>query len=72
MNDYLVTIKLARNPDHNPRQKVTAKCPFHGSVCTDATGEHHTVMAKGYSASEVYARFAKDYHVTRVEGAVYL
>jgi len=40
----VVTAKLPRNPEHDPRNKVTGPCPVNGFRCTDATGEHHTMM----------------------------
>lgn len=72
MNNYIVTIKLARRSDHDPKHKKTDRCPFHGSVCTDSTGEHHSGLVRGRTAEEVRAQFAENYHVTRVEGAVYI
>lgn len=40
----LVTIRLPRNADHDPHNKVTGPCPVNDSQpCTDITGEHHTI-----------------------------
>lgn len=71
MKQYLVTVKLPKNPMHNPRNKVTGVCPVNDKqTCTDVTGEHHTAL---YNAPEhmnildVRAYWADHYHVTRVE-----
>lgn len=64
MNGYLVTVKLPKNPDHNPRDKKTGICAV-SARCTDVTGEHHTVYAKDYEAVE--ALLEKFGHITRVE-----
>lgn len=67
----LVTVKLPRNPDHNPRDKKTALCPVNGYLCTDVTGEHHTIPVNADSVEQaedyVRRRFA-DVHITRSEG----
>jgi hypothetical protein len=67
---YLVTVKLARNPAHNPRGKVTAYCPVGDEWCTDSTGEHHTFAVQTeLSAEDVKMTYENQYHVTRVETA---
>lgn len=62
-NWRLVTVKLPKHPDHDPHNKVIGQCPM-GGMCTDVTGEHHTVLV--YSEREV-AELAFGYHITRVE-----
>jgi hypothetical protein len=67
---YLVTVKLKKNPDHNPHDKKTQQCPLDmDSTCTDATGEHHTALVSSVrtigEVKEQYERLG--YHVTRVE-----
>jgi hypothetical protein len=66
--DYIVTIKLPKNPDHDPRNKITGECPV-STYCTDVTGEHHSTIV--YAASEEDARrycAAKGWqHITRLE-----
>ena len=69
MARFLVTVRLAKNPEHNPREKKTGPCPVTGLPCTDVTGEHHTFII---DASKVGAEDVRDfyqdlYHVTRVE-----
>lgn len=66
---YLVTIKVPKDVNHNPRAKVTGPCPATGAACTDTTGEHHTVAvwtnaSLEYVAAESRRRYG---HVTRVE-----
>jgi hypothetical protein len=63
---YLVTVKLPRNPDHDPRDKKTGACPV-SPECTDATGEHHTFLLETDRLFLALARYA---HVTRVERVV--
>jgi hypothetical protein len=65
MSQFLVTVKLPRNPEHYPRNKVVGKCPVSGQRCTDTTGEHHTLLWVG-TESEAMTAFEK-YHITRIE-----
>jgi hypothetical protein len=74
--NFLVTVKLAKNPEHNPREKKTGPCPVNGKPCTDVTGEHHTFLVDfdGHTLhgremdAEGVREFYRDrYHVTRVE-----
>lgn len=60
----LVTIKLPKNPDHNPREKLTNTCAV-SPECTDSTGEHHTVAV--YTDDEVDALRTRFGHITRIE-----
>ena len=62
----LVTIKLPKNPDHDPQNKITGPCPV-SLFCTDVTGEHHTVLAYGDKDLEVLKSL---YHITRIESVV--
>lgn len=68
---YLVTVKLPKNPDHNPHDKKTGVCPASQQVCTDATGEHHTVVVSSTWGLEAVTEACKTQfgHVTRVEVA---
>lgn len=60
---YIVTVKLPRNPDHNPRDKKTGRCPV-SPECTDSTGEHHSHLVETDRLFMALERFS---HVTRVE-----
>lgn len=60
---YLVTIKLPKNPDHNPHDKKLGRCEV-SPLCSDSTGEHHTVLAHGNLEVDALRR---SYHITRVE-----
>lgn len=65
---YLITVKLPKNPTHNPRKKIMGPCPVNGEPCSDVTGEHHTVLMRGTQGIEwVRDKYARQYHVTRVE-----
>jgi hypothetical protein len=66
---YAVTIKLSRNPKHDPRNKKIGTCPAMGGECTDITGEHHTYVVHAKSTEDAYdtARIAGFDHVTRIE-----
>jgi hypothetical protein len=59
----LVTIKLPKNPSHDPHNKVTAPCVVSAS-CTDSTGEHHTTLVRTQAGLD-YLRAT--YHITRIE-----
>lgn len=69
MITFLVTVKLPKNPEHNPRNKKTGPCPVNGKPCTDVTGEHHTFLAEldDVTAEDVREIYQSMYHVTRVE-----
>ena len=64
---YIVTIKLPRNPNHDPHNKVTGTCPasLDGETCTDVTGEHHSLLVRDQEAMDVWLN--SGVHVTRVE-----
>lgn len=67
---FIVTVKLPRNPDHNPRSKVTGPCPVDPRVqCTDVTGEYHSylTLADGEPAAREGVRRQYGWHVTRIE-----
>jgi len=65
---YLVTIKLPRNRDHDPRNKKSGPCPVSG-YCTDVTGEHHSYLTVAPSEADAReeARARGFSHVTRIE-----
>lgn len=69
MAKFLVTVRLGKNPDHNPRDKKTGPCPVNGKPCTDVTGEHHTFLADlaATGADDVRLIYEGIHHVTRVE-----
>jgi len=71
MNIYLVTIRLPKNPAHDPRNKVTGACPANNGLCTDVTGEHHTYMMMASTIDEVRTaaekRLSPGAHITRIE-----
>jgi hypothetical protein len=60
---WLVTVKLPKNPAHDPRAKRTGPCPF-SNECTDVTGEHHTFLTNAAGLAELPK---SGWHVTRVE-----
>lgn len=65
---YLVTVKLPKNPAHDPRNKVIGDCPVNGSPCTDVTGEHHTILVESeLGIVGVREAWAETFHVTRVK-----
>jgi hypothetical protein len=60
----IVTIKLPKNPHHDPHNKVTAPCEV-SDVCTDSTGEHHSVLVEtDEQVEELRQQFG---HITRIE-----
>jgi hypothetical protein len=60
---WIVTVKLPKNPEHDPRTKRTAPCPF-SDECTDVTGEHHSFLT-GADGIEQLKR--DGVHITRTE-----
>jgi len=75
----IVTVKLPRNPKHDPRNKITGKCPLFKKpfvpfeyvgdfICTDVTGSHHSYIETGKDLEQIKNRAKSKYgHVTRVE-----
>lgn len=67
---FMVTVKLPKRPDHDPQNKRTGECPASpGKLCSDVTGEHHTVLWEGDSMAEAHRWWtnAEHQHVTRIE-----
>lgn len=60
---YLVTVKLPKNPAHDPRAKQTGPCRY-SDECTDVTGEHHSFLIK---ADGLDTLRTSGVHITRVE-----
>ncbi len=69
MTKFLVTVRLPKNPAHNPRDKKAGPCPVNGKPCTDVTGEHHSFLTDDVtlSAEQVREVYQATHHVTRVE-----
>lgn len=67
---WIVTIKLPRHPNHDPRNKISGECPVHGATCTDLTGQHHSFLIRDTDLWKLDT--IENLHVTRVEGAVML
>jgi len=61
---YVVTVKLPRNPAHDPKNKQVGACVV-SKHCTDVTGQHHSFIAETDEDLEL-ARALFD-HITRVE-----
>jgi hypothetical protein len=67
-NRYIVTVKLKRNPAHNPQNKVIGPCPLSSNTCTDVTGEHHSELCFGDNPDDVRRNYVEaGFHVTRIE-----
>lgn len=65
---YLVTVKRPKNPNHDPHNKVTGKCPVTQGICTDVTGEHHSFLYESENPIEQVREFWEQFfHVTRIE-----
>lgn len=52
----IVTIKLPRNPYHDPKNKQTGLCPINHKVCTDVTGEHHSYIETGNDLVDIVTK----------------
>lgn len=72
--NYLVTVKLDKNSQHDPKNKVTEQCPLSSMLdCSDQTGQHHTfVCSTDKSLTEVQSYWETLHHVTRVERVDYM
>jgi hypothetical protein len=73
MTDYIVTIKLPKDPLHDPSNKKSGKCLV-STHCTDVTGAHHSTLLRDSSASvdQVLAKYEElGVHVTRIETVDY-
>ena len=70
---FLVTVRIAKRKDHDPKNKVIGMCPVNKiNECTDSTGEHHTFLyapSGSMEIDDVWRYWAAYYHVTRVESA---
>lgn len=70
---FIVTVKLPRNKDHDPNNKVTGVCPLPGHgpytplLCTDVTGQHHTEVVDAGDVEEILDFYSKGTHITRIE-----
>jgi hypothetical protein len=66
---FIATVKLPKNPEHDPRNKKSGTCPAMLGYCTDITGEHHSFVIDAKSANDA-GILLKDMgfnHVTRIE-----
>ena len=67
---YLVTIKLPRNPEHNPVDKLTGPCVA-SPHCTDMTGQHHTLLIEAADDGDAVRQASTlGLHITRIERVV--
>jgi hypothetical protein len=74
MNSYIVTVRIAKNPAHDPRNKLSGMCPIDQTRCTDTTGEHHSFLHDSiFEPEEIVSFWTRNgFHVTRVEQATRL
>jgi hypothetical protein len=69
----IATVKLPRNPKHNPSNKVKGECPLSKQIgvsiyCSDATGEHHSYIEEGKTIAEIEDKAKRKFgHITRIE-----
>jgi hypothetical protein len=64
----IVTVKLERNPQHDPLHKKDGVCPVSNKYCTDITGQHHSFIVHGVSIPDIRCRTLLRYkHITRIE-----
>ena len=63
----IVTIKIDKNPRHDPSNKQIGKCPC-SNICTDMTGAHHSYLEEGISMEDIEKKAKSKYkHITRIE-----
>lgn len=71
MAPWIVTIKLPRNPQHDPKNKQRGTCIV-SDICTDITGQHHSFLVLAENETQAIAKAGEHFqHVTRVEKAEY-
>jgi hypothetical protein len=69
----IVTVRLSRDPKHEPQHKQTGLCPLSKIVkgvtqCTDVRGEQHSYIEEGKDFDDIKNKArAKFPHVTRIE-----
>ncbi len=65
----IITVKLEKNPKHNPHNKLIGNCPINkNELCTDITGEHHSYLEEGTNVEDIWKKAKEKYkHITRVE-----
>jgi len=62
---YIVTIKVPNDKDHDPKNKQTGNCIV-SSKCTDKTGAHHSYLVEAPSIDEIKGKLVNK-HITRIE-----
>jgi hypothetical protein len=62
---FIVTVRLPKNPEHDPHNKKTGSCLF-SQFCTDVTGEHHSFVVSCGTEEEIREKF-KSHRITRIE-----
>jgi len=68
MTKAIVTVKLDKNPEHDPHNKKVGVCPCSNEVCTDVTGQHHSFLMEEESFAIMEEKAIKKWgHVTRIE-----
>ena len=65
MPNFIVTVKIERDLNHDPKNKQTGHCPI-SSLCTDVTGQHHSYIVQAKSPDEIREKLKAD-HITRIE-----
>lgn len=69
----IVTVKLPRNPRHDPRNKKSGVCPISKIIgrriwCTDITGSHHSYVETGVNKGDIEEKAKEKFkHITRLE-----
>ncbi len=72
----IVTLRMPRNPSHDPRNKIIDYCPLSEelAICTDVTGEHHSYVECGENLGQIKEKALKKFpnalHITRIEALV--
>lgn len=73
MKTYIVTVRLAEHPNHDPKNKQSGHCPV-SDFCTDVTGEYHSFIMTGESSEAVRDHILNgelnqgtEFHITRIE-----
>ncbi len=68
----IVTVRIDKREDHDPKNKQRGVCPVQNGACTDITGVEHSYLESGDNLNEIETKAAKSFnHITRIEQVSY-
>lgn len=58
-SQHVVTVRVAKNREHDKYNKIRGVCPVFSGTCSDITGEHHSVLVASDKPSDAIAKVEK-------------